>query len=232
VDLTDSVAVVTGASSGVGEATARRLADEGCRVALVARREERLEALAAEVGRERALPVPTDVTDTDAVEAMVEAVVEEFGAVDILVNNAGVLFGDPVAESDPADFDDLLDVNLRGAMYVTRAALPHVLDGGGHVLTVSSMNAQYPAAGASAYTASKYGVNGFCDSLRREMSDEDVRVTVVMPGPIQSEMKDWSDWDGRPLQPADVADTIAFAATRPPHVEIPDLTVNTTDKLG
>jgi len=232
MDLTDSVAVVTGASSGVGEATARRLADEGCRVALVARREERLEALADDLGRERALPVPTDVTDTDAVEAMVEAVVEEFGAVDILVNNAGVLFGDPVAESDPADFDDLLDVNLRGAMYVTRAALPHVLDGGGHVLTVSSMNAQYPAAGASAYTASKYGVNGFCDSLRREMSDEDVRVTVVMPGPIQSEMKDWSDWDGRPLQPADVADTIAFAATRPPHVEIPDLTVNTTDKLG
>jgi NADP-dependent 3-hydroxy acid dehydrogenase YdfG len=232
MDLTDSVAVVTGASSGVGEATARRLADEGCRVALVARREERLEALADDLGRERALPVPTDVTDTDAVEAMVEAVVEEFGAVDVLVNNAGVLFGDPVAESDPADFDDLLDVNLRGAMYVTRAALPHVLDGGGHVLTVSSMNAQYPAAGASAYTASKYGVNGFCDSLRREMSDEDVRVTVVMPGPIQSEMKDWSDWDGRPLQPADVADTIAFAATRPPHVEIPDLTVNTTDKLG
>lgn len=232
MELTDTVAVVTGASSGVGEATARRLADEGCRVALVARRADRLESLADDVGRDRALPVPTDVTDTDAVEAMVETVVDEFGTVDLLVNNAGVLFGDPVAESDPADFDDLLDVNLRGAMHVTRAALPHVLDGGGHVVIVSSMNAQYPAAGASAYTASKYGINGFCDSLRREMNEEDVRVTVVMPGPIQSEMKDWSDWDGRPLQPSDVAETIAFVATQPSHVEIPELTVNTTDKLG
>jgi len=233
VSMTDGdAAIVTGASSGVGEATARRLADEGYRVALVARREDRLDALAEELGRERALPVPTDVTDTDAVEAMVDEVVEEFGGVDAVVNNAGVLFGDPVAEADAEDFDDLLDVNLRGAMHVTRAALPHVIaDGGGDVLTVSSMNAEYPAAGASAYTASKSGINGFTDALRREMSDEQVRVTTVMPGPIQSEMKDWSDWDGRPLQPGDVADTVAFALTRPPHVELPELTVNSTDKL-
>ena len=227
----EDVAIVTGASSGVGEATARRLADEGYRVALVARREDRLESLADELGRDTALPVPTDVTDTDAVEAMVDAVVEAFGRIDAVVNNAGVLFGDPVAEADAEDFDDLLDVNLRGAMHVARAALPHVLEDGGDVLTVSSMNAEYPAAGASAYTASKYGVNGFTDALRREMADEPVRVTTVMPGPINSEMKDWSDWDGRPLQPEDVADAVAFALTRPRHVELPELTVNSTDKL-
>jgi NADP-dependent 3-hydroxy acid dehydrogenase YdfG len=165
------------------------------------------------------------------VDAMVETVVDEFGTIDVLVNNAGVLFGDPVADADAADFDDLLDVNLRGAMYVARAAMPHILDGGGHVVTVSSMNAEYPAAGASAYTASKYGVNGFTDALRREMADEDVRVTTVMPGPIQSEMKDWTDHDLRPLEPGDVADTVLFAVTRPPHVELPELTVNTTDKI-
>lgn len=232
MDLTDSVAVVTGASSGVGEATARQLADAGCRVALVARREDRLESLADELGRDTALPVPTDVSDADAVDAMVETVVDEFGTIDVLVNNAGVLFGDPVADADAADFDDLLDVNLRGAMYVARAAMPHILDGDtGHVVTVSSMNAEYPAAGASAYTASKYGVNGFTDALRREMADEDVRVTTVMPGPIQSEMKDWTDHDLRPLEPGDVADTVLFAVTRPPHVELPELTVNTTDKI-
>lgn len=233
MDLTDSVAVVTGASSGVGEATARQLADEGYRVALVARREDRLETLADELGRDTALPVPTDVSDSGAVDAMVETVVDEFGTVDALVNNAGVLFGDPVAEADAEDFDDLLAVNLRGAMYVARAVLPHILDGedAGHVVIISSMNAEYPAAGASAYTASKYGINGFTDSLRREMADENVCVTTVMPGPVQSEMKDWRDHDLRPLEPADVADTVLFAVTRPPHVELPELTVNTTDKI-
>jgi NADP-dependent 3-hydroxy acid dehydrogenase YdfG len=231
MDLTDDVAVVTGASSGVGAATARRLADEECRVALVARRENRLETLADDIGRDRALPVPTDVTDTNAVETMVETVVDEFGTIDVLVNNAGVLFGDPVADANAEDFDDLLDVNLRGAMHVARASLPHLLDGGGHVVTVSSLNAEYPAAGASAYTASKYGVNGFTDALRKELGDEDVRVTTVMPGAIQSEMKDWSDWDGRPLQPEDVAETVAFAATLPEHVEVSELWVDTTDKF-
>jgi NADP-dependent 3-hydroxy acid dehydrogenase YdfG len=231
MDLTDRVAVVTGASSGIGAATARVLAREGCAVALAARREDRLREIADDIDGQT-LVVPTDVTDETEVEALVEATRDEFGGIDVLVNNAGVLRADPVADADRDDLHDQIAVNLLGVMNTTHAALPSLLDSGGDVVTVSSMNAQYPAGGASAYSASKFGVNGFCRSLRKEMADEDVRVTIVMPGPVQSEMNDWAEWDGRPLQPEDVAESIVFAVSRPDHVEIPDVTVNSSDKLS
>lgn len=118
-------------------------------------------------------------------------------------------------------------------MNTTHAALPAVLaSGGSDVVAVSSMNARHPAEGGSAYTATKFGVNGFCRSLRKEMADEDVRVTVVMPGPVATEMRDWNEWDGRALDPADVATTIVFAVSRPDHVELPEITVDTTDRLA
>ena len=233
MDLSDKVAVVTGASSGIGEATARALAREGCAVVLVARREDRLERIADEIENGRTFVVPTDVADEGEVTAMVEETLEEFGSIDILVNNAGVLCPDPVADADRADFRTQVQVNLLGVMNTTHAALPAMLDSdGGDIVTVSSMNARYPAEGGSAYTASKCGVNGFCRSLRKEMSEEDVRVSIVMPGPVESEMNDWGDWDGRALDPFDVAESIVFTVSRPDHVEIPDITVNTTDKLG
>lgn len=231
MDLRDRAAIVTGASSGIGEATARALAGEGCDVALVARREERLERITDEIEGSRTLVAPTDVADEDAVATMVERTQDAFGSIDLLVNNAGVLRSDPVADADVTDLRRQVEVNLIGVMNVTHAALPDLVAAEGDVVTVSSMNARYPAEGASAYTASKSGVNGFCRSLRKEMRDEDVRVMVVMPGPVATEMNDWAEWDGRPLDPADVAETILFAVSRPDRVELPDITVNTTDKL-
>jgi NADP-dependent 3-hydroxy acid dehydrogenase YdfG len=233
MDLSETVAVVTGAASGIGEATARALADEGCAVALAARREDRLDAIADEIGSERTLVVPTDVADEDDVAAMVETTRSRLGQIDVLVNSAGVLRSAPVADADRADLRRQIQVNLLGAMNATHAALPGMLaSDGGHVVVVSSMNARRPAEGASAYTASKFGVNGFSRSLRKEMADEDVRVTIVMPGPVETEMASWRDWDGRALDPADVASTIEFVLSRPDHLEIPEITVNTTDKLG
>jgi hypothetical protein len=231
MDLTDTVAVVTGASSGIGEATARALGREGCAVALVARREDRLEDIAEEIDA-TTLVVPTDVTDEDAVRAMVETVREELGGIDILVNNAGVARGGPVAEADLAELRQNVRVNLEGVMNVTHAALPGMLEtGGGDVVTVSSLSARFPQEGGSGYTASKFGVNGFCRSLRKEMADEPVRVTVVMPGPVITELNDWEHWDGRAMDPADVAETIAFAVSRPEHVELTEISVNSTEKL-
>jgi NADP-dependent 3-hydroxy acid dehydrogenase YdfG len=230
MDLSDSVALVTDASSGVGEATARTLADEGCAVTLVARREDRLDAIADDIDGET-LVAPADVTDETEVEAAVEATREAFGGIDVLVANAAILQDDPVADADLSTLHRHIQVNLLGTMNATHAALSDLHEGGGHVVTVSSMNARFPAGGASSYTASKFGVNGFARALRREMSEEDVRVSIVMPGPIQSEMKDWSDWEGRALDPADVADAIRYVVSRPDHVEIPDITVNTTEKL-
>lgn len=228
----DPVALVTGASSGIGAATAERLGREGYRIALVARREERLRELADGIETET-LVAPADVTDPDAVAGAVESVRERFGRLDVLVTNAGVLHPVQLPDADIADLHDHVQVNLLGTMNATHAALPLLLesDGTSHVVSVSSMNARYPAGGAGGYSASKAGVNTFCDSLRQEMADEDVRVTIVMPGPVVTEMRDWADWEGRALDPADVAETVVFAVSRPDHVEIPELTVNSTDKM-
>jgi hypothetical protein len=198
---------------------------------LVARREDRLRTTADEM-EARTLVVPTDVTDENAVATMVDTVVEEFGAIDVLVNNAGVARGGPVGEADLAEMRRSIRVNLEGVMNVTHAALPAILDsGGGDILTVSSLSARFPQAGGSAYTASKFGVNGFCRSLRKEMSDEPVRVMVVMPGPVVTELNDWAHWDGRAMDPGDVGEIITFALSRPDHVELTDIGVDTTDKI-
>jgi NADP-dependent 3-hydroxy acid dehydrogenase YdfG len=230
MDLTDRTALVTGASSGIGEATARALAAEGCAVALAARREDRLEGIADDIDGPT-LVVPTDVTDEAAAADAVAATRERFGGLDLLVNNAGIARGGPVAEADLEDLHQTVRVNLEGVMNVTHAALPALLDAeAADVVTVSSMSARFPQEGGSAYSASKFGVNGFCRSLRKEMRDEQVRVTIVMPGPVVTELNDWAHWEGRALAPADVAESIVFTASRPPHVEIPDITVNSTDK--
>jgi hypothetical protein len=232
MDANEPAALVTGASSGIGAATAETLASEGYAVALVARREARLHEVADGIDGET-LVAPADVTDPDAVEAAVEATHERFGRLDVLVTNAGVLHSVQLPDADRSALHDHVQVNLLGTMNATHAALPSLLDSEGpsHVVSVSSMNARYPAGGAGGYSASKAGVNTFCDSLRQEMADEDVRVTIVMPGPVVTEMRDWADWEGRALDPADVAETVAFAVSRPAHVEIPELTVNTTDKM-
>lgn len=231
MSLTDRVAIVTGASSGIGAATARTLAEGGCAVALAARREDRLHDVAADLEEEATLVVPTDISDDAAVSALIDRTVDAFGGIDMVVNNAGVNYSNPVADADPSEVRRQIEVNQLGAMSVTRESLPHLLDGGGDVITVSSLNARYPAEGGSAYTASKFGINGFCRSLRKEMADEPVRVVVVMPGPVKTEMRQWTEWSGRPCQPEDVAEVVAFVASRPSHVEIGEIWVDSTDKL-
>jgi NADP-dependent 3-hydroxy acid dehydrogenase YdfG len=231
MDPAGRTAVVTGASSGIGEATARALAESGCSVGLVARREERLDSLAAEIGDE-AVVVPTDVTDEDAVAEMADEVCAALGGVDILVNSAGVASGGPVAETELDELRPSIRVNLDGVVNVTHALLPAVLDSEfGDVFTVSSLSARYPQEGGSTYTASKFGVNGFMRSLRKEMSEEDIRITVVMPGPVITELNDWEHWDGRAMDPEDVAETITFAVSRPPRVELTEISVDSTDKF-
>jgi len=226
MDLSDRTAIVTGASSGIGAATARRLGAAGATVALAARREDRLATVASDIPD--AVVVPTDVTDADAVDALIDRV----GDVDLLVNNAGIGGHAALADGDHQAIIDPIEVNLLGTIQTTQAALPTLLEADrADVVMVSSLNARHPAPTASGYTASKFGVNGFARSLRKELTDEAVRVTIVMPGPVVTELNDWSDWAGRALDPADVADAIAFAVARPPHVEIGELTVNSRDKL-
>lgn len=241
--LAGQVALVTGASSGIGAATARALADEGASVALAARREERLAELAGEIEDEggEALVVPTDATDDEQVRGMVEETVEELGGLDVLVNNAGVMLLEPVATADPDDWQQMLDLNVQGLMVASQAALGHMQEQGeGDIVNISSIAGRKAYAGSSGYNASKFGVTAFSESLREEVVDSDIRVTTIEPGVVDTELAEHiPDEDQKemiegmmnemePLRPEDVARSIRFAVSQPSHVDINELLIRPT----
>lgn len=242
-ELEGEVAIVTGASSGIGAATARALGDEGMAVALAARREDRLTDLADEIddGPGEALVVPTDVTDRDAVDDLVETTVDEFGDLDVLVNNAGVMLLQKVADADPDDWRTMVEVNLLGLMHASKAALPH-LRGGGDLVQVSSVAGRETSQTAAGYNATKWGVNGFTDALRKEETENGVRTTIVEPGAVETELQDhipdeevkqriegWVE-SMEALQPEDIAAAVLYAVGQPRHVSINELLVRPTDQ--
>lgn len=222
------VAVITGASSGIGAATARRLAAEGFHVVLGARRTDRTDALAAELGGSAS---PLDVTD----QASVDAFCAQVPRCDVLVNNAGGAFGmDPVASSDVADWQAMYDVNVLGVVRMTRALLPAlVASGAGDVLVVGSTAGMITYEGGGGYTASKHGAHVVAETLRLELAGEPVRVMVVAPGMVATEEFSLNRFGGdeeraakvyagvrEPLVADDVADAIAWMLTRPHHVNV------------
>ncbi|MDG5819516.1 SDR family oxidoreductase [Natronococcus sp. A-GB7] len=241
--LDDQVALVTGASSGIGAATARELADSGASVALAARREDRLESLADEIETKggEALVVPTDVTEETQVREMIETTVSELGGLDVLVNNAGVMLLEPVATADPDDWQRMLDLNVQAVMVASQAALDVMRESGeGDIVNLSSVAGRKAYAGSSGYNASKFGVTAFSESLREEVADSDIRVTSIEPGFVDTELPEHiPDDDQRemvdemlegitPLEPADVARSIRFAVSQPTHVDINELLIRPT----
>lgn len=227
-------AVVTGASSGIGAATARALAEEGFHVFLAARRTERLEKLAAETG---GTPVTCDVTDPESVAQLADVV----GArLDVLVNNAGGAFGSsPVAEADAEQWRRMYDVNVIGLMQVTRALLPALLaSGAGTILNVGSTAGRIAYEGGAGYTAAKHGTQVVTETLRLELWDQPVRVMEVAPGMVRTDEFALVRFEGdaakaeavyagvaEPLVAEDVADAISWMVTRPPHVNIDSLVI-------
>ncbi|OII61909.1 oxidoreductase [Streptomyces sp. CC53] len=232
------VAVVTGASSGIGAATARRLAEAGHRVVLTARRKDRIEALAAELtaaGHEAAAH-PLDVTDRAAVDALADAL----DRCDVLVNNAGGALGaDPVATGDPDEWRRMYEVNVIGALHMTQALLPSLTaSGAGTVVVVSSTAGHGTYEGGAGYVAAKHGSHVLAETLRLEIVGTPVRVIEVAPGMVKTEEFATTRFHGdtekaakvyagvaEPLTADDVADTIAWTVTRPPHVNIDLLVV-------
>lgn len=232
--MTSRLAVVTGASSGIGAATARRLAAEGFEVVCAARRRERIEALAAEIGGRA---IVCDVTDAAAVAALAEAIE---GPIGVLVNNAGGAFGaSTVAEADPEEWRRMYDVNVIGLMQVTRALLPALLrDGAGVIVNVGSTAGRVAYEGGGGYTAAKHGTKVVSETLRLELYDQPVRVCEVAPGMVRTDefalVRFGGDRDKAeavyagvpdPLTADDVADAIAWVATRPAHVNIDSLVI-------
>ena len=234
--LTGTVALVPGASSGIGAATARRLADQGASVALVARRKDRLEDLATEIESAGgiALVVEADVSDRVQAEAAVEQTVEWFGRLDILVNNPGLMLLGPIVGADPDEWDRMIAVNAKGLLYTTHAALPYLLkaaeDGPrrfADIVNISSIAGRVAWNGYGVYNMTKFGVNGFTESLRQEVTKRHVRVGVLEPGGVDTELSWHNNDDIRSemierfleqteiLAPEDIADGVAYMVTRP-----------------
>ncbi|HTB50224.1 MAG TPA: SDR family oxidoreductase, partial [Solirubrobacteraceae bacterium] len=217
------VAVITGASSGIGEATARALAAEGYRLALLARRADRIQALAAELG-DGMIAIEADVTDRDSIVLAAERVERELSGADILVNNAGVMLLAPFTSEQRAEHRQMVEVNLLGAMTTTEIFLDQLRDGGGDLVNISSVAGRTARAGNSVYAATKWGINGWSEGLRQELQP-DVRVMVIEPGAVATELTDHITHaetkratqefvKDLAITPQDIAEVIAFAVTR------------------
>jgi NADP-dependent 3-hydroxy acid dehydrogenase YdfG len=239
--LQDGVALITGASSGIGEATAHALAREGADVALAARREERLEEIADDLESAfgvDTLVVPTDVRDAAAVGAMVEATVEAFGRLDVLVNNAGLGVGGEVAEATDDQYRLMMETNVDGVFFATRAAIPHLRETNGNLVFIASFAGQYPRPANPLYAATKWWVRGFAHSLEGQIGPDGVGVTVINPTEVRTEFasEEGDSFEdqfepGSVTEPEEVADAVAFAATAQEQSTVHEIDLYRRDKF-
>jgi NADP-dependent 3-hydroxy acid dehydrogenase YdfG len=242
--LEGKVAAITGASSGIGEATALALAAEGAAVALAARREDRIADLAGRIEKDggSALAVATDVTDEEQANAFVARAHDELGGLDVLVNNAGVMLLGPVAGAPTDQWRQMIEVNLLGLLYCTHTALPIMgAAGSGDIVNVASVAGRTANFGSGVYNMTKWGVVGFSEALRQECGRAGVRVTAIEPGWVDTELQGHNEHPAvvagmkkamekveRVLDADDIARAITFAVTQPPHVSINEMLIRPT----
>ena len=243
--LSGKVALITGASSGIGAATALALAQEGAAVALVARRQERLEELAKTITAAggKAEVIALDIADPAQAQEAAARTVAALGGLDILVNNAGIMLLGPVGGADPSDFSRMLDINVLALMNLTRAALSTMTpQKSGHIVNISSVSGRGAGPTSAGYSATKWAVGGFSEGLRQEVRLSNIRVTVIEPGVVATELTDHithtetkNNYEGRiagmtPLEAEDIAAAVVYAVTQPLRVNVNEILIRPLDQ--
>jgi NADP-dependent 3-hydroxy acid dehydrogenase YdfG len=242
-NIQGKIVVITGASSGLGEATARHLAALGATVVLGARRVERIDGLAAEVMRSgaRALAVQTDVTRSAEVKALVDAAVTQYGRVDVMLNNAGLMPHSPLERLKIEDWDRMIDVNIKGVMYGIAAALPHMIaQKSGHIISVSSVAGHKVRPGSTVYSATKHAVRVISEGLRQEVKAHGLRTTIISPGAVDTELPDSitepdvaegvRKFYDIAIAPESFARAVAYAIGQPDDVDINEILFRPTQQ--
>jgi NADP-dependent 3-hydroxy acid dehydrogenase YdfG len=246
--LTDTVALVTGASSGIGAAAATSLAAQGAAVALAARRKDRLETLAASIREQggTALVLESDITEEQQAASAVEQTVAELGRLDTLINNAGVMLLGPAADAPLEEWQRMVDLNVLGLLYCAHAAMPHLLNAASanprrvaDMVNISSVAGRVARLGNSVYALTKHGVGAFSESLRQEFGPRYVRVSLVEPGATATELASHNRPEvleglrsqaGQRMEAEDIADAITYIVTRPRHVSVNEMLIRPTEQ--
>ncbi len=246
IDLSGQVVAITGASSGIGEATAVACARAGAAVSLAARRADRIEALAERLSRDgaRAIAVPADVGQEDQARGFIERTVSELGRIDVLVNNAGVMLLGPIENAPTEEWRQMIQVNVFGVLYCTHAAFPLMHEqGSGHIVNISSVAGRVARAGSGVYNLTKFGVGAFSESLRQEGAPIGVRVTLIEPGAVATELAGHNRpevleqiskrfKDVTLLSAEDIAGAILYAIGQPRHVSVNEVLIRPSDQVG
>ncbi len=250
--LDGTVALVTGASSGIGEAAAKALARQGAAVAVVARRRDRLESLAKEIEEDggKALVIESDIADREQAVSAVEQTVSELGRLDTVFNNAGVMLLGPAEDAPVEEWDRMVDINVKGLLYVAHAALPHLFKAAedsprrvADLINTSSVAGRRARSGSGVYNLTKFGVGAFSESLRQEVTGRHVRVSLVEPGAVATELQSHLREEIREqaasrfadmeiLEAEDIADAVVYIVTRPRHVAINEVLIRPTEQEG
>ena len=244
-DLSGLTVAITGASSGIGEATARACAGAGAAVSLAARRKERIDDLAQGIVADggRAIAIETDVGDEAQATAFVERTASELGRIDVLVNNAGVMLLGPINGADTAEWRRMIDANVYGVLYCTHAALPLMLtQGSGQIVNVSSVAGRFARAGSGVYNLTKFGIGAFTEALRQEVAPAGLRVTLIEPGAVATELGGHNRpeiidamrkmfADVKPLEADDIANAIVYAISQGPNVAVNEVLVRPSGQV-
>ncbi|CDR64168.1 TPA: SDR family oxidoreductase [Staphylococcus argenteus] len=225
--LTDKVAVVTGAGSGIGEAIATLLHEEGAKVVLAGRNKEKLQNVANQLSQDNVKVVPTDVTNKEEVDELIKIAQETFGRLDIVINSAGQMLSSKITDYQVDEWDSMIDVNIKGTLYTAQAALPTMLEqSSGHLINIASISGFEVTKSSTIYSATKAAVHTITQGLEKELAKTGVKVTSISPGMVDTAITAaYNPSDRKKLDPQDIAEAVLYALTQPSHVNVNEITV-------